>query len=842
MNKYVKTIVGILIVLVPVVLLLGFLLNKLTQKSFYSNSGEVHISGINSQVKIYSDEYSVPHIIANTEHDMYFALGYMHAQDRLWQMDLTRRVAEGRLSEIFGSSTIDFDKLFRTIGISKYAYHLKESISPKSKEILEAYSEGVNRFIENHFDKLPAEFDILNYKPDEWKPEHSLMLIRMMGWEMNLSWFTDYVMGEMIDKAGIEKISEIFPDTNISIYKKVQPIPDSLHADTLKPISMHNDRYSGYKKPLALGKDFFETNRSFREYFDLGFDYSASNCWAVSGQRSESGKPILANDPHLILMAPSRWYEVHLKDKNIDVTGMSLPGVPGIAIGHNRAVCWGITNLMNDDNDYIIFEKDPVNQSAYKYKNQTLQLDSINEKIKVKDSSEVYYTIKYTISGPVISDLKTKSLIGGISGPGVHQNQIMTFKWTGFEFSDEISSFYKINTSKDWEEFRNALKEFGTPGLNFIYADTAGNIGYQAAGKVPIRRSNTYNYIYPSTEEPEWTEFVEFEKMPFMFNPKEGYLATANTNPFDWLKIEPRNRFYISYGWAPSSRLATIKDYLMLRNKFNPDEFKLLQLSEVSNYAKMFSQYIIEAYKDHPAYNGKVNEVVDRFKNWNFVMDHNEPMGTIYNVFLAKLIKNLYLPKFGERVFEDFLLICNIPLNMTIRVLSDPNSGWLDTSGGSYAEKRNSIIRQSMTETIDELNARFNDSPVDFWRWGTLHMVKFVHPLGIVSALDRTFNIGPYEVGGDQTTVNNSTYSFADAYKKGTYDDVVGTSMRMITDLSDMDHTFSVNSTGQSGQPLHPNYEDQSRLWVFGDYKIVIMNESEMVHDKYKLLLLIPQN
>jgi penicillin amidase len=840
MNKYVKTIIGVLIVIIPAALLVGYLFNRLAQKSFYKNSGNIHVTGINSQVKIYSDEYGVPHIIASNEHDMYFALGYMHAQDRLWQMDLTRRVAEGRLSEIFGSSTLDFDKLFRTIGIGKYCYNLRNKISPKSKEILDAYSDGVNKFIEMHYNDLPAEFDILNYKPDKWKPEHSLMIIRMMGWEVNLSWFTDYVMGEIIDKAGIEKISGIFPDSTMSLYKKVQTEQDTTSADSLKPVSINIKGAKLLREMTVLGQDFFESNRDYRRFFNLSFDHSGSNCWVVSGQRSESGKPILANDPHLVLMAPSRWYEVHLKDRDMDVTGMSLAGVPGIAIGHNRVICWGITNLMNDDNDFIVFDKVPSDKIAYKYKDKILKMDSVTEKIQVKDSAEIYYTIRYTISGPVISGLKKRGLIDSGNESDAYSNKVMTFKWTGFEISDEIFSFYKINHAKDREEFINGLKNFGTPALNFVYADTSGNIGYKAAGLIPERRTASFGYIYPSTDELEWTGFVEFDRMPSVFNPTDGFIATANTNPFDWMRTEPKNRFYISYEWAPSSRLDRIDEYLKLRKRYNYDELKLLQLSDQSPYAKSITSFILGAFKNYSTNDAEINQALGKFRKWDYNMDSNDPMGAIFNVFLVKLIKNFYLDKFGEKAFEDFLMICNLPLNMTLRVLSDTNSGWFNQTGSDYAHRRDYVIRQSFIEALEYLNARYNNTVIDSWRWGDLHKVIFTHPLGSVSILEKSFNIGPYDIGGDQTTVNNSTYNFVDAYRNGTYIDVVGPSMRMITDLADMDHTYSINSTGQSGQPIHPNYEDQSRLWLYGDYKTVVMNESEFTGDRYKLMILIP--
>jgi penicillin amidase len=317
MNKIVKVILGILIILLPALVVLGLLFRGLSHKSFYPDTGTVNVSGISSDVKIYFDDYGVPHILASNESDMYFSLGYMHARDRLWQMDLMRRVAEGRLSEILGSAVLDYDKLFRTVGINNTAYKLYENASPKSREILMAYSNGVNKFIETHINELPAEFDILNYKPDQWKPEHSLMIGRLMGWELNIAWYTDYVMGEIINKVGIEKTSVIFPDTSITLFKKIKIEADSL-SDTTKKIS---ELENNFKSIAALGNSFFSINESYRKFFGINNSHSGSNSWVISGDKSESGKPILANDPHLAFMAPSKWYEAHIKGGNVDVTG-----------------------------------------------------------------------------------------------------------------------------------------------------------------------------------------------------------------------------------------------------------------------------------------------------------------------------------------------------------------------------------------------------------------------------------------------------------------------------------------------------------------------------------------
>ena len=843
MNKYLKTFLGIITVVIPVILLLGLLFSNLSQKSFYPDSGEITVSGINSPVKVYFDDFGVPHIFAQNKDDAYFTMGYMHARDRLWQMDLARRVAEGRLSEIFGASVIDFDKLYRTIGIHRFSFNWYNNISPETRTILKSYTEGVNKFIETNYDRLPVEFDALNYKPDPWKPEQSLMISRLMGWDLNIAWYTDYIIGQLVNKAGIEMTSEIFPDTTISLYKKPE-LPD----DTDSTINQENEQtgLSGYFGSVAvLGHDFFNLNENSRKFLGINGSHTGSNSWVVSSDKSATGKPILAGDPHLALQAPSRWYELCLKGGDIDSRGMTLPGIPGIVIGSNNYISWGLTNLMNDDNDFIILKRDSSDSQKYIYNNKSYTLDSIKEKIYVKDSLEVNYVIKTTAIGPVISDLKVRGFADfntDKNTESIYTGKLMTFRWTGFEHSDDILSFYRLNTSKNWDDFINALKDFGVPAQNFIYADIYGNIGYQAAGKIPVRKTADKNsYIYPGDSELEWTGFVEFDKMPGVFNPVEGYIVTANTNPFSWLKNRNEN-FYISYLWEPDSRFKRIEEFLKSRSRFDIDDFRMLQNNFESPYAREISRYIPAAYDS--SYNGSsdIKWCIDRFKNWNGEMKPGESIGAVYNTFLTFLIKNIFLDELGPEVFGDFLTVQNMPYRSLQIILKQQDNPWFDNTGTPVKENRDYIVRLSLEQSVELLKTKFTNPDINTWHWGELHKVKFRHPMGFVEALDKTFNIGPFNIGGDQTTVFNSEYMFDDVIKNGKFDVIIGPSMRMIVSMSDVQHSYTINSTGQSGQPVNKNYSDQSRMWLYGDYKLNTANETEMLDKKYRLLNLIPGN
>jgi penicillin G amidase len=346
--------------------------------------------------------------------------------------------------------------------------------------------------------------------------------------------------------------------------------------------------------------------------------------------------------------------------------------------------------------------------------------------------------------------------------------------------------------------------------------------------------------LYPTDQGLEWTGFVDFEKLPNTFNPKEGFIATANTNPFEWLKDQPE-KYYISYLWESSSRFEKISSFLSSRSKYDVDDFKLLQNNYESPYASRIA-LIAAKDLDSGSSNPEIRWVHQRFSSWNGEMVPNESIGSVYNVFLTFLLKNTFADELGERVFNDFLVVQNMPYRSLELIIDENENIWFNNINTTKIETRADIIRQSMNEAIAMLKKRFTNQDINTWHWGELHRVKFRHPLGFVEALDKTFNIGPYPVGGDQTTINNTEYRFESFLKNGDFDAVVGASMRMIVDLSDIEHPLMINSSGQSGQPVEDNYSAESRKWLYGEYRRNIMSELELLAKDYKILTLIPAN
>lgn len=843
MNPLLKPIIGFFFLLIAAAITLGLLFTDLTEKSFYDETGTVSIEGINSEVKIYKDNFGVPYVHSQNEEDMYFSMGYMHAQDRLWQMDLTRRVAEGRLSEILGKDVLDYDILFRTLGIYKTAYDIYPTLSEKSKQILDSYCKGVNAFIENHSAVLPLEFDVLNYKPEYWKPEHSLMVVRMMGWELNQSWYTDYLYGELINKFGPSLAKEFIPSETGDGPFVIKGGSDAApQKDTLKEsagIINNNIKEKNYSFFESEGSGFFNILKSYRKDFSAEGTGVGSNAWVVSGRKSESGKPILANDTHLSLSVPAKWYEIYmtLEPDGSRVGGFSLPGAPGIVIGSNNVISWGITNLMNDDSDFYILNLDGSDRMKYSLDNQVLTLDSTVEAIKVKGETDDHYHTTYsTTLGPVVSGLEKSGFqserkVKDLSG------KILVFKWTGYDVSDEIDAVYKINTSVNWGDFRNALRGFGTPGLNLVYADTMGNIGYQAAGFVPVRKNITdvTQAYYPSGGEITWDSYVPFDNLPQTLNPDTGYIVSANNLP---LKNIP---YYISNHFEPDYRAFQIEKILNSRNTFSPEEFKLVQNNVSSQQAREWCSYIFDTFTDSVGINMEYLDYLKLLKEWDYEMRTSSPAAMLFAQFEIELYFNLYQSRMGEELFKEYAYVKGIPVRNTAQLLKK-NSSVLFKPGNllSVAENRDRVVRKSFYDAVNVLRQRSGEDELNNWVWGLHHKVLMRHPLGSVPALGTVLNIGPYDINGNGTTISNSEYSFTDALSSGEYMTILAPSMRMIVDMSKPANYYTIITTGESGQPLHPNFRDQARLWLNGEYKSIKAG-GELKKDEMKLLTLTPK-
>lgn len=806
LSPLVRSLIG-LGSLLFVIIVGGFLfLQHLVTRSFSSSEGSEGFSPIHHNVEIIRDPYGVPHIRASNEHDLMAAIGYVHAQDRLWQMDMLRRAGEGRLSEVFGTPTVEMDKLFRTIGLRSIAEKMETRLHPKSRQILEDYTSGVNAFIETHRDNYPVEFDMLDYEPEPWKVSHSLLLVRLIAWELNLSWWTDLTYGEIATRVPPEMLQEIIPS-----------YPDSIRP-TVPRLQL--------RAALESARGFRYANRLYRELFGLGSLEAGSNAWAVDSTRSMSGKPMLANDPHLSMPSPARWYLLHGSAPGWNASGVSVPGVPVIVIGHNEHLAWGLTNAMLDDADYYLELVDTTKRSSYIFDGTSRPFIEREETIRIGKNDSLVIVVRESHHGPIINDVHPRHLH---ADSATHIAPI-AMRWTGAEVSDEVYGFYLMNQATGADDFSRGLRELTVPGQAVVYADVEGNIGYWTTGRVPIRGNRQVMLpLSGATAASEWKGFVPFEQLPKLWNPPEGFIACSNQNIAD--AAYPH---YLSTLWEPTSRIRRIRTLLQSSTKFTAEDFKQFQQDITSPFAQDVSADLLRAFEGTDLPDQHHVNALNYIRNWDYRFTQSDVTTTIFSVFFTRLVQNTFQDEMGNDLFDNFVFFGAIPYRVTSQLLAKDSSAWFDDIRTPVQETKEMILRKSLSDAIAELRSTIGDE-MKTWQWGSLHTVTFRHPFGTRKPLDKVFNLGPFPVAGGGTTLNKCEYKFSSPYTVS-----VGPSMRQVIDLGDPLTAFTVITSGQSGQPLHDHYDDQIPLWLNGGYLSLSMDWREIERMNWSRLTLTP--
>lgn len=773
MVKKILIITGIIIV---IALVGGYFYAMSIAKSGQPDYNQnIKLEGLKNEVTVYRDKYGIAHVYAKTKEDLYLAVGYISAQDRMWQMDLLRRVTSGRLSEIFGEDMIENDMVLRALRIPENSQKIIEKSSPEIMLALNAYAKGVNQYIEDNKDNLPFEFRILGYQPEKWEPVHSVSMVGYMGWSLKVGWKSEILMQKLKGKVSQEKLNDLFI---LDSRTKHPAFQDYSITDTLTAANMFSDLDKIQKIAPPASR--------------------ASNNWAVAGKKSTTGMPILANDMHLGLSVPGVWTQIHEhSDDGIDVTGVMLPGQPFVVAGHNKNIAWGMTNVMLDNIDFYVETINPENKNQYKFNGKWKDMIVKKEEIKISNDKTITKELRFTHRGPVISGFKNIT------------DKVISMRWTGNEFSNEVKGVYLLNLASNIKEFRAACSEFGGVAQNIIYSDIKGNIGLQMSAYVPKRKAPG-NVIFPGdTDEYDWKGKVPFDSLPHIFNPKSGYVYSANFAP-----VDSTYPYYLSSGYYVPLRGDRIREMLTEKEKLSPEDFKLMQNDQHSLFVKKFIPKIIKALK-------KVNNLTkpeklafDLLKKWDYNMTAKGAQSLIFEKFNLILTKNIASDEVGKDLMKDFL-------NSTIQIsylynniLKNGNSDWCDdVNTKNKKENFADMIVKSYKETIKQLSDELGDNP-EKWAWGKVHKLTLNHPIGKVKILNFLFNLNrEYQVGGAKHTVSPYTYNYNEPFNSST-----GASHRHIYNLADFDKSFSIIPTGVSGIPTSPHYCDQSELYVKGIY------------------------
>jgi penicillin amidase len=797
MKKFYKVLFGVLAAVIILIVAVTLFAYFNLRASLPDYEGEVKVNGIKESVTIYRDSVGIAYIKASNEEDAAFGLGYAQAQERLFQMDIFRRVAEGRLSEIMGEKTLQFDKLFRTLGFKKEHEKYYNALSPRAKKIMNAYARGVNAFINSHKGDLPPEFTLLDYEPEAWRPYQSVLISKLLAYQLNISWWTDITFSKIAQKLGREKAKLFLPN-----------FPEN--APTIIPEHLYSS--------VEISDELVEIDRELREFLGFTGTHIGSNNWTVNAAHSKSGKPIIANDPHLAHQIPGQWYLAVINSPEWKVAGVTIPGVPGVVIGNNGKISWVLTNVMADDSDYYL-EKIDSSGNKYLLDGEWRQLEVYDDTLAVKDKGNVVIRIRKTHRGPIISDVYQYGT-----------KDVISMRWTALDATRELDAFLQINNATNWEEFKNGVRNFSAPGQNFVYADAEGNIGYICGVKLPIRRTNNTTFVFDgTTSKSDWLGFVPFEELPMMFNPARGFIATANN------KTIRNYKYHISNLWEPPSRIERITELLRSKEKHSVSDFQKYQLDFVSPYAREITPFILNAFKGKNIENANLATAVDLLRNWDFSMPAISQTPAIYSVFFMKLVRNAFADELGDELFDEYIFIANVPYRKILEIIYDNNHPIWDDVNTEKIETRDDIIRKSLAQATEELETRFGKEPA-LWQWGKLHYILFKHPFhGVSSLLDKIFDVGPFPIGGGGTTIFNTEYKFTKPFAN-----ILGPSMRYIYDFAKPNEFYIVLPNGQSGHFMSEHYKDMTLSWLHGNYFKVNMESVFNDNSKAQKLILEP--
>jgi penicillin amidase len=765
------------------------------RRTFPQAKGTLQVAGLLDRVEVYRDKSGVPHIFAQNEHDLFFAQGYVQAQDRLWQMEFSRRIGAGRLSEVLGESTLESDRFLRTIGLYRAAQADLQVLPAQVIETLQAYGDGVNAFISTHRDRLPLEFAILGFEPEPWTPTDTVAWGKVMAMSLGGNWENELLRARLLAAFGEAKLRDL-----VSPYANEGPLIIPAEAKS----------YS-YVDTLLL-----DDYRQVQAQAGSMGQYLGSNNWVVDGTMTASGRPMLANDPHLGIQMPSIWYEMHLVAGDVDVVGSSFPGAPGIIIGHNRRIAWGVTNAGPDVQDLYVEKINPANSDQYEFKGVWEDMTIIQEEIRVKGRAEPEkLTVRRTRHGPVMTPVVPEA------------TDVLALHWTALEGDQLFYSVYLLNRARNWQEFREALRYWQAPSQNFVYADVDGNIGYQLPGNIPIRSAGQGLVPAPGwTGEYEWTGYIPFDELPSVYNPPTHYVVTANN------KVVPDDYpYFISAEWAEPFRAQRIVDLLLSRPGLTVDDLRDIQADTYSIPASALMPVALglgpEGWLQERAFNF--------FKGWDYRLESNSGCAGISEVLLWRLLANTFGDELNDAGIEEgefpgFSLAL-------LKLLDDPSNAWFDDVGTPEIEGRDAILRRSWRETTEYWGRRYGDlvgNTDTQWAWGKVHYAVFEHPLGSVKPLHLIFNRGPVPARGSGDTVD------AAGYGRGDFAVRVVASYRQIIDVGEWSNSRSQHTTGQSGQPFHPHYGDMISSWQKVRHHPMLYEKEDIVANQEGLLILQP--
>ncbi|MEX0823039.1 MAG: penicillin acylase family protein [Balneolaceae bacterium] len=779
-------------------------------------TGSFTMEQLQEPVDVHWDPFGVPYIYAQNEEDLYFTAGYIHAQERLWQMTLSQMAAEGRFSEFLGEDLLSVDRYQRTIGIWQTAKKIESEAPDSLIRFLEIYSAGVNQYVEENSRNLSVEFSLLDVQPIPWTPTHSIAMSRLMAWDQNVHWWSETIYGHLAETLSPPDLRELIPSY-----------------DDRFPTTLNESQSGTIASAL---QSFMEQELEIRNLLEKSGNNFGSNAWAVSGNKTASGQPFLSGDPHMGLSIPGFWFEMHYSSPSMTITGATIPGAPFIVLGNNENIAWTITNMMADDTDFFIEQADPDNSSRYVADSLSNEVDYRpftyqDEIIKVKDSDDHLMRVRHTQHGPIISDIYPNEQL--------MDDKLISFQWMGHQVSQELWAIYRMNKAQTMQQFREAVRQFQSPAMNFIYADNQNNIALFSGAGLPVRDYNPIAFRYGWDPSYNWQGLIPFDELPHLVNPPEEFVAHANN------KMHTDNYpHYLSTFWEPPSRIMRINQYLSTSDSLTVEDMQLMQYDAFSEHAREMTELILPVLRSGDE-DGQFENVLSYLQNWDYEYVPNSTAASIFDTFFINLSHNILVDDIGEELYQSLIRLEHLPVMIVSRMLRD-NSSFFNDADITSSSSRNDIIRMSMSQTIDQLTERFGPELFE-WRWENLLSLSLQPPLlaeasgdpdtpgSFTMIVDNLFTKGPYAVRGHGMSLNKAQYSWLDPFNV-----TMGPSIRRIIDFSQPGRSYSVLPTGQSGNPLSSHYGDQTELWLDGTYRYIYNDSTFFDQTSFRTTTYLP--
>jgi penicillin G amidase len=756
--------------------------------------GELKMKGISKETKVYFDEYGIPHIYAENQKDAMIALGYVHAQDRLWQMELLRRIAPGKLSEIFGTRALKNDLFFAGLGIDEASEKAVSEMDKRGKPYLMAmaYLDGLNQYLEEG--KTPLEFTILGIKKEKFTLKDVYNIFGFMSFSFAMAQKTDPLLTDIRNQWGENYLKDLGVDYAFNQTK-------------LKMAKEPQQEYSQISKSITA---LLENSPAP--------PFIGSNSWVIGSKKTKKGKVIFANDPHIEFSQPGTWFEAHISCPDYEIYGYFIAGTPYPLLAHNHQYAYGLTMFENDDADFFQEQNNPQNINQYKTVSGFADYKIKKKIIKVKDSTAVELTIKSTQHGPIINDLIAD----------FKEKKPVSFSWIYTQQPNKIlDAVYGLSHAKNLNDFQNAIQYIVAPGLNIMYGDAQNNVAWFTSGKLyKLEKGVNANFILSGTNGiDDQKQFFDFAQNPSAINPSWNYVYSANNMP------ETMEGYDYPGYYLPQDRAKRIKTLLESKNDWDKNLVSKMIVDDTSDESLAILKTMLNTVKDN--FSNQEKKAITILQQWNGANNVDQVAPTIYNKWLYFYLKNTFQDEMGETGFNQFLKTHVMKQAIAFQIKNQESPWWDNVNTKKTKETQTMILNHSLHEAIASLNQQLGEE-VSTWKWERVHQLEFKHPLGSVALLKPFFNVGVFSIAGSNEVINNTLFVYTDEVFHTVK---AGPSTRRIIDFSDVENSWSILPTGQSGNPMSPHYEDQAELFVAGKFRKMKLNREEIIWNSTKLIL-----